>query len=1134
MEGRELYCRDCERYFFSEYNYKRHLQSRAHAQLREEGGEGSVRRRGKWSCTQCPAAFARKDNLLRHATAAHPPNNISFRCGLCQDCFSKQEDLERHRRENHVERHDFYLEESAHKKQCQLLRAQIPTAIHTLDEGLIYAFDHMRGLVSSLSTKLSFYKINFTMFVEMYRLGETGEMMQSEVFPFRSHGIRVHREKEMGEELAKACGDVERNVREFLFQGSGWIVKRPMFMEAEVVQCYPLAGKSCRLHVATFVRNQGIVPTALSEANDGMCFYYAVAAHFLPEKLTTSEETLKQYVLKNFKQVREKAERGVTLRDVDVFEELNSELDMAINIIYQDEEKSIIPVRASKRLGKKNNICLLLFDNKVRDSEGRERDVMHYALVRQPEKLFAKRVYNEEGKVTHTDDVWICWNCHNTMRRKVTYDNHVAFCHTNNCQRIELPEEGEKLFFEWRNKSNAKVFKSAFMLAFDFEALQVEPDKTCSCSPKVIANTHWWESSSQEDRENFALEHHMLEGEYSLQCEVKQREAEERRKKQKKGGEKREEKLPPYPLRLNLPKLCDHKTKVVKNQPPFAYSCVLFDRDGKVREEDVYVGEDAAENFVLRVIHFSKKYLPQLTPGTPMNELTVEERDMILGTHYCYLCGREMEQRDRVLDHDHLNGNFLGVAHNSCNLRRRERYTLTCFAHNFSGYDSHFIIKALNKYSHHFEEINAIPLNTQKFKSITLDKKIKFVDSCQFLLDSLSNLVNTQRKGGNTFDLLNQVVSDPEKKDLLLRKGVYPYSFATSEEILRQTKSLPPREAFYSDLKMEECSREDYAHAQKVWKTFNCRNMLDYTVLYVRTDTLLLAEVVLAFRNSIWSCFHLDMCQYLSLPHLAKDIMLKETGAEIDLIADQEMSDLLQKNIRGGLSYVNLRHAERVGEGEKEERRSLLYLDANNLYGKSMCFPMPLRGFRWMTREELDSLDIEKDVSEEDGRGYILEVDLEYPEELHLSHNSYPLACESVDVKYNMLSPYSRRCLSVLRGEEYREWREDEEEEEEKEGVRKKYKSTKLSATFRNRTAYLTHGLNLKFYLKMGLKLTRIRRGITFHQEKFIKPFIEKCTKKRMTAPTLTEQTMWKLICNSVYGKVREKSAALDRWTAVA
>ena len=61
--------------------------------------------------------------------------------------------------------------------------------------------------------------------------------------------------------------------------------------------------------------------------------------------------------------------------------------------------------------------------------------------------------------------------------------------------------------------------------------------------------------------------------------------------------------------------------------------------------------------------------------------------------------------------------------------------------------------------------------------------------------------------------------------------------------------TLPPKEAFYSNLNLEDISDEDYTHAQKVWDVFEIRNRGEYHDLYAQSDTLLLADVYENFRN---------------------------------------------------------------------------------------------------------------------------------------------------------------------------------------------------------------------------------------------------------------------------------------------
>lgn len=725
--------------------------------------------------------------------------------------------------------------------------------------------------------------------------------------------------------------------------------------------------------------------------------------------------------------------------------------------------------------------------------------------------------------------------------------------------QVRMPNRGDTKSFVPGDRSDRKAFKSAFTMFFDFESLQVEPERQCSCSDETLLNTRALEAKLKRragmDPRDISDDNEMENHWRNAQIEAEKRGARFRGEKFKMSN------IPSYGRRSEA-NVCKHKTFVKKVQPPFVYSFIVVDREGKVVEhrrraqkEGEQTGDDLAKQFLEDVLDASERWLPSLSPGHKM-VLTDQDRKIIQKAQVCYLC-RSPLKKDRVLDHDHLTGNFLGVAHNMCNLERQEQYRMACYAHNFSGYDSHFLIKAMKKMPDRIKDINAIPLNMQKFKCLTINDRIHFLDSTAFLGDGLANLVNMLKKDGSAFPILSQMSGmTGERKALMTQKGVYPYSFATSVSRLFKTKELPPRAEFFNDLCEEECSEEDYGHAEVVWAEWGCGNMMDYTNLYIDSDVYLLADVIVKFRNDMWDAFNLDMCKYLSLPHMALDIMLKETDVEIELIWDREMMDLLMENIRGGLSYANLRHAtsERVDPDENmdvmmedklsewgsqtafrewladrrgkqyEERyeemkvteghgqrldRTMAYLDANNLYGYAMTGPLPLRDFRWMTERELATFKPESDVSWENGDGYILEVDLEYPPELHEKHSTFPLAPHEMIITEEHLSPYSRECLA-------------------KAGKLKtgssKYSAKKLTSTFLPRKKYLVHGLNLQFYLRQGMKVTKYHRGIKFYQEDFIRPFIEKCTKKRMEALTVTEQTMWKLICNSVYGKLIESA----------
>ena len=96
-----------------------------------------------------------------------------------------------------------------------------------------------------------------------------------------------------------------------------------------------------------------------------------------------------------------------------------------------------------------------------------------------------------------------------------------------------------------------------------------------------------------------------------------------------------------------------------------------------------------------------------------------------------------------------------------------------------------------------------------------------------------------------------------------------------------------------------------------------------------------------------------------------------------------------------------------------KESKYIMYLDANNLYGWSMIQYLPTTNYKWVKPEKFDQMTI-MTLDDCDDKGYIFEVDLEYPEELHDLHNDYPLAPESFQVESNILSDHTKKLLKRL------------------------------------------------------------------------------------------------------------------------
>ena len=113
--------------------------------------------------------------------------------------------------------------------------------------------------------------------------------------------------------------------------------------------------------------------------------------------------------------------------------------------------------------------------------------------------------------------------------------------------------------------------------------------------------------------------------------------------------------------------------------------------------------------------------------------------------------------------------------------------------------------------------------------------------------------------------------------------------------------TLTPKEAFYSELKLEGISDANYAHAQKVWEVFGIKNRVEYRNLYAQSDTLLLADVFENFRNMCLEIYGLDPTYFLSAPRLAWQACLKKRGVKLELLTDYDMLLMVEKGIRGGI-----------------------------------------------------------------------------------------------------------------------------------------------------------------------------------------------------------------------------------------
>ena len=584
---------------------------------------------------------------------------------------------------------------------------------------------------------------------------------------------------------------------------------------------------------------------------------------------------------------------------------------------------------------------------------------------------------------------------------------------------------------------------------------------------------------------------------------------------------------------LKQPEDDEIKTYKYQEHKPCGFMLNLVNAVDNTNQEFLYRGDDAFDVFCKKIDGIRDEIKEKMQEKKEIEMTDEDKKDFETATH-CFICGdklknsykndKEAEKYKKVRDHCHFSGKYRGCAHSICNLNFCNRYfKIPVFFHNMKNYDGHLIIQNAEKLSNK-KKIDVIAQNSEKFINIGFDS-LSVKDSFSFITASLDKLVsmtkydNTDEKERSKWVLRdnwqsnfrysskNDIIKTEKCLDLLTEKGIYPYDYMNSFDKFND-EHLPSKEQFYSRLTEEDITNDDYNKAKQIWKHFDIKNMGEYHDLYLKTDVLLLTDVFENFRDMCLSYYDLDPVFYYTLPNFAFDAMLKLTGIEIDLVYNQEMYEMIEAGLRGGMTQTTCKKVEAnnkyMGSDYDKNKASsyINYLDANNLYGLSMIQKLPYRSLKWDDKITEDDI-----INYDNGRtGYILEVDLEYPKELHDLHNDYPLAPEVMNVKPNMLSEKQVEIYKLINGS-----KEPKDE-----------KTKKLILNLNEKSKYVVHIRTLQFYLKHGLKLKKIHRAIKFEQKEILKPYIEFNTEKRKNARNDFEKDIFKLLNNAVFGKTME------------
>ena len=245
--------------------------------------------------------------------------------------------------------------------------------------------------------------------------------------------------------------------------------------------------------------------------------------------------------------------------------------------------------------------------------------------------------------------------------------------------------------------------------------------------------------------------------------------------------------------------------------------------------------------------------------------------------------------------------------------------------------------------------------------------------------------------------------------------------------------------------------------------------------MYNLLDVLFLTDV---FKNFIEKCkkfYGINPLYCYSAPGFTFKAFFKFSNMYIEYIKDHELLLLIENNIRGGISGI-------MGDRyiQSDENKKILYIDANNLYGYAMSQFLPIGNFiKLEIYHEQKMIQNILNTPDNSEIGYFILVDLEYPANLKLKTEIFPLCAYKTKADPNLFSEYINSVKQDNNGP-----------------------TEKLVCDQTDRYNYFVHYRLLKFYLKMGMKIIKIHTIYQFKQRDNIKKYIEFNTDQRKIAKT--------------------------------
>ena len=462
-----------------------------------------------------------------------------------------------------------------------------------------------------------------------------------------------------------------------------------------------------------------------------------------------------------------------------------------------------------------------------------------------------------------------------------------------------------------------------------------------------------------------------------------------------------------------------------------------------------------------------------------------------------------ISKNKKVIHHDHClpKNNILGYICQNCNLQIKNKREIPIIFHNGMNYDNSILLNGMSKFK---PTINCIGITSEKFKSIEFKFKkyemdddgeahevksnysLRVIDSYNMIMGSLNSLstnlnnkykYETKKEFKDNFEIIN-------------KKMNFPYEWINENNL--DNKDLPEIKDFYSSLKLETISEEEYKQTKEIYNKLKFKNIKEYLDTYLKLDITLLTDIFENFRRGIWDKFGLDCSKYISSPSLSKDCMLKFTKVKIEHIKDIEMYDFINNSVIGGLCVCSNPYLN-----NDNSNSTIAYQDVSSLYPAIMRNKIPLKNYKFI---ELNEFNINK-YGEDKNYSCILLCHVKTTDKVKNDHilKQFPALISKTSIYYDNLSDYQKINL------------------------KENYKSSGklINHLGSDENNYLSFEM-YKLLLELGYEI-EIKKILEYYHSDFMKKYIDFLYDKKTEYKKIGDKSMmmtYKILMNSLYGSM--------------